>query len=93
MHLISRYPRGILGKVIVFHLYVKGSIPTPAVIFLHGFYHGETALLSSLRGSEREGEREDYEWILSTSKYKKINYKNRVKSIKTSLSKNENTFS
>jgi hypothetical protein len=43
-----------VGKVLVFHLNVKGSIPTPAMIFLHGFYHEETALLSPLGGTERE---------------------------------------
>ncbi len=58
MNLISRYPRGIVGKVLVFHLKVKGPIPTPAMIFLHGFYHEETALLSPLRGTESERERE-----------------------------------
>jgi hypothetical protein len=56
-HLISRYPRGIVGKVLVFHLNVKGSIPTPATIFLCGFYHEESTLLSPLRGTERERER------------------------------------
>jgi hypothetical protein len=39
LHCISRYPRGIVGKVLVSHLIVTGSIPTPAMIFLHGFYH------------------------------------------------------
>ncbi len=57
MHLISRYPRGIVGKVLDCHLNVKGAIPTPAMIFLHA-YHKETALLSPLRGTERERERE-----------------------------------
>jgi hypothetical protein len=57
MHLISRYPRGIVGKVLDCHLNVKGSIPTPPMIFLHGFYHEETALVSPLRGTERERER------------------------------------
>jgi hypothetical protein len=46
--LISRYPRGIVGKVHVFHLNVKGSIPTPAMIFLHGFYHEETTMKKQL---------------------------------------------
>jgi hypothetical protein len=54
MYLVSRYPRDIVGKVLVFHLNVKGSIPSPAMIFLHE----ETALLSPLRGTERERERE-----------------------------------
>ncbi len=54
MHHISRYPRGIVGKVLVFHLNVVGSIPTPGMIFLHGSYHEETDLLSPLRGTERE---------------------------------------
>jgi hypothetical protein len=56
MHFISRYPRGIVGKVLVFHLNVKGSIPTP-MIFLNGCYHEESALLSPLRGTEREREK------------------------------------
>jgi hypothetical protein len=47
-----------VGKVLDCHLNVKGSIPTPAMIFLHGFYHEETALLSPLRGTESERERE-----------------------------------
>jgi hypothetical protein len=61
MHLISRYPCGIvgLGKVLVCHPNVKGSNPTPASIFLHDFYHKETALLSPLRETEREREEED----------------------------------
>ncbi len=46
MHLTSRYPLGIVGKVLGFHLNVTGSIPTTAMIFLHGFYHEEAALLS-----------------------------------------------
>jgi hypothetical protein len=49
-----------VGKVLVFHLNIKGSIPTPAKIFLHGFYHEETALLFSLeRDREKKTERED----------------------------------
>jgi hypothetical protein len=56
MNLISRYPRGIVGEVLDCHLNVKDSIPSPAMNFLHGFYHEETALLSPLRGTEREKE-------------------------------------
>jgi hypothetical protein len=37
LHLISRYHHGTVGMVLVDHLNVKGSIPTPAMIFLHGF--------------------------------------------------------
>jgi hypothetical protein len=94
MHLISRYPRGIVGKMLVFHLNVKGSIPTPTMIFLHGFYHEETALLSPLRGTESERERGlIYKCIFSTYKYRKIIFENRVKSIKTSLLENKNKIS
>jgi hypothetical protein len=53
-----------MGKVLVFHLNVMGSIPTPAMIILYGFYHEEIPLLSPLR------ERADKlnKWIFSTSK-------------------------
>jgi hypothetical protein len=37
LHLISSYPRGLVHMVLVQHLIVTGSIPTPAMIFLHGF--------------------------------------------------------
>jgi hypothetical protein len=50
---MSRHPRGIVCKVLVFHLNVNGSIPNPTMIFLHGFYHKETALFSPLTGTER----------------------------------------
>jgi hypothetical protein len=46
-----------VGKVLDRHLNVKGSIPTPAVIFLHAFY-GTNALPPPSRGSESERERE-----------------------------------
>jgi hypothetical protein len=51
---VSSDPRGIVGKGLDCRLNLKGSISTPAMIFLHGFYHEETALLSPLRGTERE---------------------------------------
>jgi hypothetical protein len=37
LRLISRHPRGIVDMALVLHLIVMGSIPTPAMIFLHGF--------------------------------------------------------
>jgi hypothetical protein len=47
-----------VGKVLVCHVNIKGSFPTPAMVFLHGFYHEETSHLSLLRGkTERERER------------------------------------
>jgi hypothetical protein len=65
------------------------------MIFLHGFYHEETdARLSPLKGSERERERKRI-YLINTSfplpKIKKIiNFENRVKLIKTRLSKKKN---
>jgi hypothetical protein len=57
MILFSIYTPGIVGKVLDCHLNAKGSIPTQAMIFLHSFYHEETAFLSPLKGTERERER------------------------------------
>jgi hypothetical protein len=56
LHLLSRYPRGVAGKVLDCHLNVSGSIPsTPAMIFLLGFCQCS----SFLRGTEREREKID----------------------------------
>jgi hypothetical protein len=54
MHLqhISRYPSGVVGKVLDCHLNVSGSIPTPAMIFLLGFY--QCSSFSLERDRERE---------------------------------------
>jgi hypothetical protein len=38
LRLMSRYPLGIVGMVLVCHLNVKGSIPTLTMIFLHVCY-------------------------------------------------------
>ncbi len=52
LHLIPRYPRGIVDTVLVCHLNIQGSIPTPAIIFLHGFYQCSSFSLD--RNKERE---------------------------------------
>jgi hypothetical protein len=84
LHLISRYPRGVVGKVLVCHLNVTGSIPTPAMIFLLGFYQCSSFSL------EREREREKID-LLNESfpllNIKRLKFENGVKSIETSLSK------
>jgi hypothetical protein len=36
LNFLSRFPRGLVVKVLVCHPIVKGSIPTLAMIFLHG---------------------------------------------------------
>ncbi len=38
LNLLSRYPRGLVVKALVCHPIVKGSMPTLAMIFLHGFH-------------------------------------------------------
>jgi hypothetical protein len=62
LHLITRYPRGVVGKVLVYHLNVTGSIPTPAMIFLLGFHQSSSFSLERDRErvskKKRKGERE-----------------------------------
>jgi hypothetical protein len=84
LHLISRYLRGILCMVLVCHLNVEGSIPIPAMIFLHGFYQCSSFSL------DRDREREKInQWtnLFPFQIEKKEQFKDGVKSIKTSLSK------
>jgi hypothetical protein len=52
LHLTSRYPRGVVGLILVCHLNVKGSIPTPAMALLHCFY--QCSSFSLERDRERE---------------------------------------
>jgi hypothetical protein len=54
LHFISRYPHGVVGKVLVCHLNVTGSISTPAMIFLLGFYQCSSFTLKRDREIERE---------------------------------------
>jgi hypothetical protein len=53
LSLISRYPHGLVVKVVVSHLNAKGSIHASAMIFLHGFHQ-----CSSFSFLERARERE-----------------------------------
>jgi hypothetical protein len=53
LHLISRYPRGVVGRALDCHLNVSGSIPTPTMIFILGFYQCSSFYF------ERDRERED----------------------------------
>jgi hypothetical protein len=93
LHLITRYPCGVVGKVLVYHLNVTGSIPTPAMIFLLGFYQSSSFSLERDREREREREKID---LMNESfplpNIKRLKFENKVKSIETSLSKNKNKF-
>ncbi len=55
LHLLSKYPRGVVGKMLDCHLNVSGSIPTPAMIFLLGFYQCSSFSLERDREREKIG--------------------------------------
>jgi hypothetical protein len=74
-----------VGKALACQLNIKGSIPIPAMVFLRAFY-GTNALPPPSRGPE---EREREMIMLMNIKVK---FKNRVKSIKSSLLKKSSYY-
>ncbi len=86
--LINIYSWYTVGKALACHLNVKGSIPTPAMIF-HAFY-GTNALPPPSRGSESEREKIIL-WWRNIFHFQILYYES--KSIKTRLSKNKNKSS